>query len=77
MFSKSFQDSVSPRTKRHSIVDDMMMKHNSKADMRTFSTILPKLTKVRSNVSEEKEQFDPVTAHSEILVCLEDSKKNF
>lgn len=66
MISKSSQDSVSPRTKRHSMVDDMMMKHNGnsfKADMRTFSTILPKLTKVRSNISENIEEFDPVTAH--------------
>ena len=48
------------------MVDDMMMKHNGnsfKADMRTFSTILPKLTKVRSNISENIEEFDPVTAH--------------
>ena len=64
MFSKSSQDSVSPRTNRHSMVDDMMMKHNSfKADMRTFSTILPKMTKVRSNISEIMEEFDPVAAH--------------
>ena len=41
------------------------------------STFLPKFTKVRSNMSENKEEFDPVTAHSEILDCLEDSKKNF
>jgi len=46
------------------MVDDMMMKHNSfKADMRTFSTILPKMTKVRSNISEIMEEFDPVAAH--------------
>ena len=60
------------------LMDDMMMNKSFNTGLRhNVSTILPKLTKVRSNVSENKEDFDPITAHSEILVYLEDSKKNF
>ena len=50
---------------------------NKTALRQNVSPFLPKLAKVRSNISENKEEFDPVTAHSEILNCFEDSKKNF
>ena len=55
----------------------MMNKSFNTGLRHNVSTVPPKLTKVRSNMSDNKEEFDPVTAHSEILDCLEDSKKNF
>ena len=56
----------------------MMMNDRYHTALRSnVTTFLPKFTKVRSNMSESKEEFNPVTAHSEILDCLEDSKKNF
>ena len=36
---------------------------NKTALRQKVSPFLPKLAKVRSNISENKEEFDPVTAH--------------